>query len=223
MKKFIEHQYDEIGRQYLFDDGSKYYSVTTALSYTKNQQFLEEWRKKVGKQKAEQLTKIAGIIGTDMHFCLENYLLKKEVVYPNAVVKMLCRQIIPFVDKKISHVYSTEEVLYSDKLQLAGTVDAVVDYLINGTTHISILDFKTSNRIPKVEWVQDYFIQMCLYAMMIFEMKRIKPIQKGVLLFAFKKQRSNKNQIIIDLVKYKNASLKRVNLFHSLIEKKLDN
>ncbi len=219
MKEFIKHEYDDTGRIYVFNDGSRYYSVTTMLGATGDKRGLDEWRKRVGHQQAEAICKTACNIGNDMHECLEQYLLKNEVNYPNAVVKMLARQIIPYIDKNVKHVYGTEQVLYSDKLNLAGTVDGIVDYLMGRTVNASILDFKTAGRVPKVEWVQDYFLQMCIYSMMIAEMQGTTPIQTGVLLFAYKKQRSRKNQIIIDLTKYNEIALERIELFHNKVSK----
>ena len=217
MKEFIRHDYDDIGRKYIFSDGTEYYSVTTMIGNTKDKRFLEEWRQKVGRQKAEAITRSAGNIGTAMHECLEQYMLNNPVDYPNAVIRNLSRQIIPYIDKRVKHVYSTEKVLYSDKLKLAGTVDGIVDYLMGRTINTSILDFKTAGRVPKMKWIYDYFIQMCLYAMMIAEMQGTTPIKYGVLLFAFKKQRSNKNQVIIDLEKYNEIAINRIHSFNKLI------
>lgn len=212
MKTFIRHEYDDIGRMYLFDDGSMYRSVTTALGATKDTRFLDDWKKRVGIAKAKAITKTATNIGNDVHESMEQYLLGNDVVYPNSFVKMLCRQIIPYIDKNVSKVYHTEEVLYSDSLQLAGTVDGVVEYL----SEYMVLDFKTSRRIPKISWINDYFLQMYIYSVMIGEMYGRQP-KKGVLLFCFKEQRSRNNQIIVDLSKYKDVAMKRIDLFHSHI------
>ena len=209
MKSFTKHTYDSSGRTYNFDDGSTYFSVTTALGATKDMRFLNDWRKKVGSAKAESITKTATNIGNDVHRCMEHYLLGDDVVYPNSFVKMLCRQIIPYIDKHVSKVYYTEEVLYSDSLQLAGTADGIVDYMNHGM----VLDFKTSKRVPKISWITDYFLQMYIYSVMIEEMYGMK-MKKGVLLFCFKEQRSRNNQIVVDLSKYKDVAMRRIELFH---------
>ena len=211
MKQFIEHTYDDIGRIYNFDDGSVYYSVTTALGNTKDKRFLEEWRERVGHKKADAITKYAGEMGTQMHDCLERYLLKEPIQYPNAVVKNLSAQIIPYLDKRVTDVQYTEKVLYSDKLNLAGTVDAVVRY----ADIWSILDFKNAKKQPKVSWIQDYLLQLAIYAMMMEEMYGEK-INRGVLLFAYREQRSPNREVVVDLTPYKQKAIQRIDLFHKL-------
>ena len=64
-------------------DGKRYYvtpegnitksvpSVTTVLSATKDMTQLNAWRKKVGEQKARQITQESANIGTVMHSSLE--------------------------------------------------------------------------------------------------------------------------------------------------------
>lgn len=214
MKKFIKHEYDDIGRQYLFDDNTKYYSVTTVLGATKDKRFLIEWRKKVGLRTAEAITRAASVTGTHVHEALEYYLKNVPYTYPNAVIKNLVHQITPYIDKRVKHVYATEKFLYSDKLKLAGTVDAIVDYSINDKVYYSILDFKTAGNVPKAQWIQDYLLQLAIYSMMVAEMTGKKEADIGVLLFAYKKVRSRNNQVVVNLSKYKKLALKRIELFH---------
>ena len=210
MKKFLRHEYDDIGRIYIFDDGSKYYSVTTMLGATGDKKFLVAWKKRIGVQRAEAITRCATNTGNIVHECLEQYLLGNEVQYPNAVIKMLVRQIIPYIDKYISKVYHTEQILYSSLLNLAGTADGIVDY----NDEFMVLDFKTSRRVPKISWITDYFIQLFIYSKMIEEMYGTRP-KKGVLLFCYKEQRSRNNQIIVNLDKYESSAMKRIELFHN--------
>ncbi len=215
MKKFLEHEYDDIGRIYVFDDGSRYYSVTTALGYTKDNKSLEQWKAKVGKEKAEAICKVACETGTSMHEVLEYYMLKKDIGKPvPRYIQNLANQIIPYIDKRVSKVYRAEAELFSDKMGIAGTADGIVQY---GKTLV-ILDFKTAKRQPKVEWIQDYLLQLALYALMWEEIHGER-INYGVLLFAYKAVRSPKKEIIIKLDKYKEIALKRVDAFHEKINK----
>jgi genome maintenance exonuclease 1 len=74
---FVEHvQYkpcqqinDPVTRKrvYLTPDGEKTPSVTTILSATKDQTFLNEWKAKIGEEKARQITTEAAGVGTAMH------------------------------------------------------------------------------------------------------------------------------------------------------------
>jgi len=209
MKKFIRHEYDDVGRIYVFDDGSRYYSVTTALGNTKDQRFLEEWKSRIGRERAKALTDIACETGTDMHEILEYYLKKEELdPPPNKYIQNLANQIIPFLDRNVSRVHATEMPVYSDDLMLAGTTDAIVTY----RNKISVLDFKTAKKIPKIEWVNDYLLQLAIYAMMLEEMTG-KPIHYGTLLFAYKQVRNPNREIFVQLDRYKKKARDRIALF----------
>ena len=57
-------------RHYCLPDGSKVPSVTTILDKTKSEeskQALQNWRKAIGEQKAQQITTEAANRGTRMH------------------------------------------------------------------------------------------------------------------------------------------------------------
>jgi len=216
-KKLLSRSYNDVGRIYHFDDGSDYYSVTTMLGATKDQTELNKWKDRVGDKKAKAISKVACDIGTNMHDCLEHHLLGHEYKFHNSVVKNLCKQITPYLDKKVSHVYGTEKFLYSDRLKLAGTVDGIVDYQFGSITQFSILDFKTAKGQPKIEWIQDYFIQLTIYAMMLAEMNGTTRANKGILLFAYKQKRSSYNEITIDISKYEQQAIERVELFHKKV------
>ena len=59
----------------LYDvNGSRLPSVTTILGATKNQQFLKEWKAKVGEQEAERIKNVSSSRGTAMHKFLEKYI-----------------------------------------------------------------------------------------------------------------------------------------------------
>jgi len=65
-------------RRYLTPDGGKLPSVTTILSATASEEkkaSLENWRKRVGYAKAQEITTEAAGRGTRMHKWLENYVL----------------------------------------------------------------------------------------------------------------------------------------------------
>ena len=61
-------------RLYACPDGNHVASVTTILSKTKDQTALNEWRKRVGEQKANEITTEAASVGTRMHKFLEDYI-----------------------------------------------------------------------------------------------------------------------------------------------------
>jgi genome maintenance exonuclease 1 len=67
--------------------------------------------------------------------------------------------------------------MYSDYLRVAGTVDCIAEY--DGT--LSIIDFKTSRKPKKKEWIESYFMQTAAYAVMFEEMTK-KPIKQLVIM-----------------------------------------
>ena len=58
-------------RHYETPDDRQVPSVTTVLSATKDMTFLHAWRKRIGVQKAQQITTESANIGTVMHNSLE--------------------------------------------------------------------------------------------------------------------------------------------------------
>ena len=65
-------------RLYACPDGNAVASVTTILDATKDKTHPIEWRKRVGTEKAREITTEAPGIGTRMHKYLEDYIDKGE-------------------------------------------------------------------------------------------------------------------------------------------------
>jgi len=61
-------------RLYETPDGNAVASVTTILDKTKDKTGLIEWRKRVGEERAQQITTEASGVGTRMHKYLEDYI-----------------------------------------------------------------------------------------------------------------------------------------------------
>ena len=55
--------------------------------------------------------------------------------------------------------------MYSDRLRAAGTSDLICKYAGKPT----VLDYKTSSKHKKEEWIENYFIQSTAYALMVKE------------------------------------------------------
>jgi len=73
-------------------------------------------------------------------------------------------------------VYAQELPLYSTYLGVAGRVDLIAEH--NG--RLSIIDFKTSRKVKKKEWISGYFQQGAAYAVM-FEERTGIPVDKIVI------------------------------------------
>ena len=165
----IEAVTTESGRRYKIPNGDMYESVTTALgNQPGKKEGLMEWRRRVGDAEANRISRKAAGRGTAVHQFIEDYLNNLEDPVkdkmPDAVV--MFKQLQPILDKSISKVYMQEAPLWSYKYRLAGRVDCVAD--IKGK--LTVVDFKTSMKPKKKEWVIDYFLQTAAYSHMIEEM-----------------------------------------------------
>lgn len=159
----------EGSRKYALPDGQRVSSVTTILEATKSaesKQALDNWRKRVGAQQAQQITTEAASRGTRMHKWLENYMCDDAMGEPGSnpysqqSYKMASGIVENFLTPNVTEIYGTEVSLYYPGLY-AGTTDCVA----NWQGEVSILDFKQTNKPKKTEWVQDYFLQLCAYAL----------------------------------------------------------
>jgi genome maintenance exonuclease 1 len=69
--------------------------------------------------------------------------------------------------------------MFSHHLRLAGTVDCVAEW----DGKLSIIDFKSSTKPKKREWIPSYFMQCAAYAIMYEELTFI-PIKQLVVVVA---------------------------------------
>lgn len=165
-------------RLYVTPNGEKYASVTTVLSdYGKES--IMEWRKKVGEEKANEISRKATTRGTSVHKVIETFLNNQDIsgieMMPN--VKSLFYRMKPELEK-MNNIHCLETRLFSHKLRLAGTVDCIAEH--NGV--LSVVDFKTSIRLKKKEQIQNYFMQGVAYADMFNEMTGLEIDQIVILI-----------------------------------------
>lgn len=168
------------GRFYYPPTGEKYPSVTTVLSIMEKDG-LEKWKKSVGEEEAARIVTQAGIRGTEVHLIAEEYIDNKP---DYAVGKMptnmfTFNQIKPLLDKHLDNIWFQEAPLYSHFIRVAGRVDLVAEW----DGKLSIIDFKTSRKPKKREWITNYFMQESFYAV-AFEERVGKPIKQLVTIVA---------------------------------------
>jgi hypothetical protein len=156
-------------RHYCLPDGGKVPSVTTILDKTKpieKIQALQEWRNRVGHQKAQAITTEAANRGTRMHKWLEDYVKNnRNMGSPgtNPYSQQSYKMAEEIVSKGLVHVkeiWGIEVPLYVSGLY-AGTTDACGIY----KDKPSIIDYKQTNKPKKTEWIDDYFIQLVAYGL----------------------------------------------------------
>ena len=161
-------------RYYWTPDGALYPSVTTVLSANKGDS-IQKWRDRVGEKEANRISRRASDRGTELHSICEDYINNKEG-YLNKRMPLcveLFKGIKPILDDNIELVYGNEIALFSHELKTAGRTDLFCRFQGMHT----ILDYKTSTKLKKEEWIEDYFLQATTYAMMIEEIyKDVKPI-----------------------------------------------
>lgn len=169
-----------IGRETI--DGVRYYkvmgtdklirlpSITSVISHRNKDKF-KAWRKKVGEQEANNITRKATHRGTDAHTLIEEYLNNVE---PNEMSKVLplseflFKQAKPTLNR-VNNILCQEQSLWSFEIGIAGSVDCIAEF----DDELSIIDFKTSAKPKPREWIEDYFVQCAAYACMLYEMKGI--------------------------------------------------
>lgn len=157
--------YNDIGRFYNVD-GCYYPSVTTVLSFSKKDS-IKAWADRVGEKKKEEILKYTSDRGNVVHYMCEEYL--KTGVVPEVSNKLfyyLFLKIKDWLDKNIVDVILQEEMLFSNKLKIAGRVDLIAN-TVNG---LQIIDFKTSTNIKVEEYIQNYFMQCAAYSVCYYEM-----------------------------------------------------
>jgi len=153
------------------DHGSRVYdiageqlpSVTTILSRTKDQRKLDEWKAKVGEQRAEEIKNLSSRRGTAMHKFIESYLLQQgyeDLTEVGLEARPMANKVIEIGLAPVEEWYGTEVTLFYPGLY-AGATDLVCKH--NGLD--SIVDFKQANKPKRKEWIEDYYMQIAAYAM----------------------------------------------------------
>ena len=197
-------------RFYVTADGNAYPSITTILSL-QDKPGLKKWRENVGEKEAKRISQESMRIGTAVHQMCEIYLNnlvvkldKSEKVIRDTFNRMR------FLLGNIDNIVGTEITLYSDLLRVAGTTDCIAEY--NGVP--SVIDFKTSRKPKKEEWIDDYYMQTFAYKLMFEEMTGVE-IKQVVILIAcvdqfdvqvFKKPASDSDKYLTKLIKIMKAN-----------------
>ncbi len=170
-------------------DGVRYYkvpdeeqllklvSITSVTSHI-NREIFNNWRKKIGEDEAQKITKAATSRGTDMHSLVENYLYNKDLPpvppLPDFLFKIAKKDL-----RRINNIHALEGSLYSKVLGIAGTVDCIAEF----DGELAIIDFKTSKKPKPREWIEHYFVQCMAYGCMLYELTGIS-VKKLVIIMA---------------------------------------
>ena len=166
-------------------DGVRYYniggenkksvSITSVISHYSKEKFAK-WRKRVGEEEANRITKRATSRGTDTHTLIESYLLNEELSEVQPISEMLFKLAKPTLDR-INNIHCLESSLYSEILGVAGSVDTIGEF----DGELAVIDYKTSAKPKPREWIEGYFVQTMFYGMALYEMTGIQ-IKKLVII-----------------------------------------
>ena len=180
--------YDDLGdasvpgtRLYVTPEGKKYPSITTVLG-ARGKEAIYEWRRRVGEEEANRITRHACARGTAMHSIAERYLNNESDIYAKGEmphVIALFRSIQPILNQNIGRVVMQECPLYSDHFGIAGRVDLIAEY----ENKLSVIDFKTSKRVKTRDEIGNYFTQAAFYAAAFYERTGI-PVTQSVIIMA---------------------------------------
>ena len=182
MRNFINYDFPKLDRDtqpdgirlYKTPSGKSYPSVTTITGLQSKKGILE-WRKRVGEEEANRVSAKASGRGTRIHTLCENYLLGNDVnpLISDAEMFGSMREWLDDID----NIHCLETPLYSDFLQVAGTVDCIADF----QGKLSVIDFKTSSKPKDRDDIHQYFMQTAAYAV-AFEERTGIPIGRLVII-----------------------------------------
>lgn len=193
-------------RFYKTPEGLLYPSVTTITSQHGKDKIIE-WRNRVGEEEANRISTKASSRGTRVHKICENYLNNEEdfarKTMPDSIA--MFKSIQPLLDEHVNNIHALEIPLYSHHLKVAGRVDCIAEY----DGKLSIIDFKTSNRLKEESWIKGYFMQCSAYAVMYEERTKI-PVSQIVIMIAVDSEYpqvfiKKRNEYIKDFISYREA------------------
>ena len=169
-------------RFYPIPGADKYYPSVTSITSYKNAQFFKKWRTKIGEDEANRITARATQRGTAFHSITEDYFkgdLNTDKYLENNPLSVRMFQSAKSDLNRINNIHCLEGFLYSHYLGLAGRVDCIAEF----DGELAVIDFKTSTKEKKEDYIEHYFVQETAYAAMFLERTGIE-VKKIVTLIA---------------------------------------
>lgn len=167
-------------RHYQTPSGAVYPSVTTVLAQQDDTTSLDKWKKRVGEEKADKISRQATHRGSALHAVLEKYVLNEQHFLDGTMptTRALFNSIKPLVDR-FQVIRGVEMPVYSDTLKTAGTLDLIGD--LDG--RLTVGDFKTASKPKDEKWIKNYFLQITCYAMMVEDLHEVE-VHGGAIMIA---------------------------------------
>ena len=184
MRNFIHHDLPILERDtkpdgtrlYKTPSGFAYPSVTTITGQA-TAEGIRQWRLRVGEEEANRVSGRASARGTRIHQYCEDYLRGK--IFEADMFDLQMFNSIKFLLDQIDNIHCLETPLYSDHLQVAGTVDCIAEF----QGKLTVIDFKTASKPKDRDDIYHYFMQCAAYAV-AFEERTGIPVGRLAILMA---------------------------------------
>ena len=204
-------------RLYETPEGKFYPSITTVLK-NRGKEGLFEWRKRVGDDVANYVSRKSATRGTQVHHYCEKYLDNgydnkdwNEYKKGRFLSYCLFSQLKPYLDECIGLIHCQEQTLWHDFYKIAGRVDCIAEW--DGV--LSVIDFKTSTKEREDSWNENYYIQASAYAEM-YQERTLQEIEQIVILVV------TEDGTVQEFVKKKHQYLhlldKELNLYYNTVK-----
>jgi PD-(D/E)XK nuclease superfamily len=196
-------------RHYVTPDG-KFPSITSVLGAFPKPELMA-WIKSIGEKESTRISTLAANKGSKLHSLCEKYLLNEDIDKKDFMVDSLSRfyEFKPILNR-INNIHCLESSLYSKKLMVAGRTDCISEF----DGDLSIVDFKTSRREKKEEWIEEYFLQAAFYHIAYWELTGIKT-KKLVILISVE---DGQNQIFVkDPKTYIPKIIKKIKYYYNFL------
>ena len=180
-------------RYYRTPDGKHYPSVTTVTGML-NAKWIKKWRKSVGEEKANKISRKAAMRGTRYHQLQEDFLnniLTEERLKEATPLDLMMFNQTKELTSKLGDIYMLEGSMFSNELEMAGRVDCIAEF----AGKVSVIDFKTSTKHKTPSKIKNYFLQETAYAKM-FEENFNVPIERIVTIVAV--EETGQSQLFIE-------------------------
>ena len=167
---FTDLSYSSIkGIRYYQVNGQHFPSITTCIGRQRSKQAgLQQWRDRVGEDAAKHISRTAAMRGTAFHTLCEEYVNGNDIEHLKSkhfLAWHMFGELKSHINEHLDGVVLQETTMYSDEYKVAGRSDLIAEW----DGKLSIVDYKTTTKMKKPEWIQDYFVQCAAYAKMFEE------------------------------------------------------
>ena len=159
----------DLGRFYTNLNTNEPYPFITTVLGAQSKEGILEWKKRVGEEVANHISRQAANRGTHVHNMVEDHLNNLDVdqieKYKKQFLPRMMFNVLKPELSKINNIRLQEAAMYSTDYTVAGRVDCIAEY--DGT--LSVIDFKTSTKEKSEDWIENYFVQGSAYSQMYKE------------------------------------------------------